>query len=493
MVPQHEDIEAEQGLLQAEVFDGAPAAGRPRRRLVTGLLAAAGVAGTFALVGSAASSTAASRRQARHEQAFEGNVQALSRSFTGLSEAGCRDAKEGDSCYFSVNWAMTNGIYSNPEWYKGLTPSSSFVDFQNSLYESGAKNCTGFKPCHLKEVQAAEAKAAAAPAPPPGPRAQTFYMYRAQSKASYPLENINTADLAGVFWYLHNEVIVATPRKYKIDRIKRFKVTVKNTWEFWNVHKRQFGAFVAYDAGGCTTPICKDIYHQYGFIVGCQVQPLSVAGYLGRHQTNWQCRAGEDKCRAPIWYALPGPCPAKGMPNGDIDPNSDDLDVNKYKSADCIKRMPGGLCPKGTVEPTGAPDCTYTYEEAGEIFLDELVGLTPQYQDYNDFWNVSFTRCAKDVASHVLPAGHVCRHNKEYSKEADAGVGTDFWDGIHDTEKCTARLDKARQLFKKNFPQFPEHLDEPACEFDMYYGDEFKWPINHTHSPHSEWWAQRMD
>jgi len=311
-------------------------------------------------------------------------------------------------------------------------------------------------------------------------------MYRAQSAASYPLENINTADLAGAFWYLHNEVIVATPRKYKIDRIKRFKVTVKNTWEFWNAHKRQFSAFVAYDAGGCTTPVCKDIYHQYGFVVGCQVQPLSVAGYMGRHQTNWQCSKGQDECKAPIWYSLPGGCPAKGIPNAAINPNSVDIDVSKWKTPECIKRMPGGHC-KGD-EVTGEPTCTYTYEPAGEIFLDELVGI----DDYNEFWNTSYTDCEKKKDHGELPHSHVCRHNKEYDPKTDKGVGTDFWNGKLDKEKCSERLDKARALFKKKFPDLPEHLDEPACEFDMYYQGEFDWKINHTGAVKSSWWDDRM-
>jgi len=264
-------------------------------------------------------------------------------------------------------------------------------------------------------------------------------MYRAQSEASYPLENINTADLAGVMWYLHNEVIVAQPRKYKIDRIKRYKVTVKNTWEFWNAHKRQFGAFVAYDAGRCSSPVCKDIYHQYGFIVGCQVQPLSVAGYLGRHQTNWQCKEGQDECRAPIWYSLPGPCPAKGIPNNDIDPNRVGLDVNKYKSAECVERMPGGHCKAGK-DATGSPDCTYSYEEAGEIFLDELVGISEKYSDYNEFWNTSFTTCMRDKAQHKLPKDHICRHNKEYDLESDKGVGQCVAASILSTARHFANL-----------------------------------------------------
>jgi len=415
-----------------------------------------------------------------------------------LVEVGCQVLSETDPCYFSCHWAKTQGIFQHPEWYKGLIPESSLEEFQYALHKAGAPNCTQSKPCNAgplaKKIEArvqaaakAAAEQAAQPTPPPGPRAQTFYMYRAQSKASYPLENINTADLAGVFWYLHQEVVVATPRKYSIDRIKRYKVTVKNTWEFWNAHKRQFSAFVAYDAGGCTTPVCKDIYHQYGFVVGCQVQPLSVASYLGRHQTNWQCVAGEDKCRAPIWYSLPGPCPAKGIPNGEIDPDSTNVQVNKYKTPECTQRMPGGLCKAGQ-EPTGAPDCTYSYEDAGEVLLDELVGI----EDYDAFWKTSFTECARKRSEGELPEDTVCRHNKEYDPDTDAGVGTDFWNGKHDKEKCAERMDKARALFKQKYPQFPEHLDEPPCEFDMYYEHEFDWKINHTGSPNSPWWRQRM-
>jgi len=375
-------------------------------------------------------------------------------------------------------------------------PESTLDEFQLALYRSGAENCSTAPPCNAAQLDAklaarkaaaaaAIAAAAARPVPPPGPRVQTFYMYRAQSEASYPLENINTADLAGVFWYLHQEVVGSTPRKYSIDRIKRFKVSVKNTWEFWNAHKRQFSAFVAYDAGGCTSPLCRDIYHQYGFVVGCQVQPLAVAGYLGKHQTNWQCSPGEDTCRAPVWYSLPGPCPEKGIPNREIDADSTHIDVDRYKTPECSQRMPGGLCRAGGV-PTGAPDCTYSYEEAGEILLNELVGIA----DYSDFWDKSYRDCIKDKKSGALPPETACVHQKEYDSHTDRGVGTDFWDGKHDRGRCAARLEKARQLFRQKFPQFPE-LEEPPCEFDMYYSDEFEWKINHTHAPSSSWWQQR--
>lgn len=34
-----------------------------------------------------------------------------------------------------------------------------------------------------------------------------FYVYRAMGDSSYPLENVNAANAAGVMWYLHNEAV----------------------------------------------------------------------------------------------------------------------------------------------------------------------------------------------------------------------------------------------------------------------------------------------
>merc|ERR1712150_193614 len=160
-------------------------------------------------------------------------------------------------------------------------------------------------------------------------------------------------------------------------------------------------------------------------------------------------------------------------------------DVDEYKTPECKIENPGGHCPAGVLEPTGAPDCTYTYEEAGEIFLDDLVGIG----EYNEFWNTSYTKCVEERGNGILPHDTECRRNKEYDPITDSGRGTHFWDGKLDTEKCTERLDKARALFKKNFPEMPEHLEEPPCEFDMYYNGEWDWKRNHTNAPPSSWWS----
>jgi len=105
---------------------------------------------------------------------------------------------------------------------------------------------------------------------PTGMSKMTFYVYRAQSDDNYPPENVNAADLAGVMAYLHNEVIGAVPRKFGITRILRYKITMQNTQAFYDAFQKQFGPFVAFDAGQCTAPGCAAVFAQYGYNIGCQ-------------------------------------------------------------------------------------------------------------------------------------------------------------------------------------------------------------------------------
>jgi len=159
-------------------------------------------------------------------------------------------------------------------------------------------------------------------------------MYRAQSDVDYALENVNTADLAGLLWYLHNEVVTMCPRKYNITRVLRLKVTLF----------RPIIPYVAFDMGRCTVPECEDIWETQGYPVGCQgvvygvVPPAWNGGIRGQ------------------WYSLPGRCPSM---------------VNGNKSPECIAAAPGGACRKA--EPNG--DCSYHVEHAGEVRLDELTGI----------------------------------------------------------------------------------------------------------------------
>lgn len=351
----------------------------------------------------------------------------------------------------------------------------------SSLAEDGDSADAMIQSSMLQSVPAPSPNSTEAPSPPDAPPSISFYVYRAQSSARYQLENVNIADLPGVLWYLHHEVIPATPRKYHIDRIRRYKLTLRTTQEFWNVHHTNFAPFFAYDGGRCTTPSCLEFYHQYGFLVGCQRLRLKEGAYMSKHDTNHYCEPGSDQCRAPLWFSLPGPCPHMGLHY--LKGNHITLDVNQGKSAECLKKMPGGLC-KGP--PTGAPDCTYSIEDAGEILLDDLAGI----DDYNDFWNLSYAKCHAEVRAKKREGP--CIRNTEYSGKIDKGVGCSFWDGKLDKKKCMERTERAKKLFKDKFPEFPDSLDNPVCDFDMIYQDEFTWPVNHTGGVESNWWKDRM-
>merc|ERR1712176_267306 len=63
------------------------------------------------------------------------------------------------------------------------------------------------------------------------------------------------------------------------------------------------------------------------------------------------------------WYSLPGHCPSERY----------------YKETEtCKLQQPGGYC---EAIPSGSGDCTWTYEDAGEISIDALVGIS----NYDEF------------------------------------------------------------------------------------------------------------
>jgi hypothetical protein len=298
------------------------------------------------------------------------------------------------------------------------------------------------------------------------------------------MENVNTADLEGVFWYLHNEVVTSVPRKYGIDRIRRYKFTVHNTQELWNVHKKQFGPFLAFDAAKCTTKVagrntCSDVYGHYGFIVGCQTVAQDKAMYLSDGITTTSCPPGSYQCRAPVWYSLPGPCPSGGIPQDYIDANMAVQNVDQWKTPDCKYRNPGGRCEAAT----GAATCTYSYVPAGELMLDELAGIS----NYQVFWNTSYEQCTMDVQNGIKDGP--CVKNKEYDELTDVGTGNHFWDGRLDAEKCKTRVHAARDLFQAKFPDQPVDLVKPKCDFDTVYGGEWNWQPNHTSGIQDPWWS----
>jgi len=306
----------------------------------------------------------------------------------------CRVVQPGSLCDQAVRWAMGYGVALYPQWYPGLSKQSSFEDFQALLQKRPSTGCP--PPCLVdsslqqhdnRTVDSQVPRPAAAvdgavlqvpatvtqtattlikttmavpsqiqlpvkvsttlleiPPPPdpvgPKPKERVVYMYRAQSDAEYPLENVNAADLLGVLWYLHNEVVPYCPRKYDITRILRLKVTLRNPMM----------PYVAFDYGQCTMPHCGRLWREHGFAVGCQ---------------NVAYGADLDRGRAGLpghWYSLPGPCPSQDR---------------KHKDASCRLAEPGGACrnlPRNK-------ECTYHVEHAGEVRLNELEGI----EDYKAF------------------------------------------------------------------------------------------------------------
>eukprot|EP00928_Gymnodinium_smaydae_P020152 TRINITY_DN1778_c1_g1_i1.p1 TRINITY_DN1778_c1_g1~~TRINITY_DN1778_c1_g1_i1.p1 ORF type:complete len:804 (-),score=192.41 TRINITY_DN1778_c1_g1_i1:177-2480(-) len=85
--------------------------------------------------------------------AYAEGEQVMARS---LAERGCHTATEGEPCHDAVEWAMREGIHSNPEWYRGLNAASSFEDFQLLLHKRQQKRCA--MPCMASSLPAAEEK-----------------------------------------------------------------------------------------------------------------------------------------------------------------------------------------------------------------------------------------------------------------------------------------------------------------------------------------------
>mmetsp|Transcript_93729 Transcript_93729/g.242179 ORF Transcript_93729/g.242179 Transcript_93729/m.242179 type:complete len:391 (+) Transcript_93729:73-1245(+) len=181
-----------------------------------------------------------------------------------------------------------------------------------------------------------------APAPAPvGPSdadTLTFYMYRSQNDDDYPPKNVNTANAAGVMWYLIHEVMVAQPPKFKISRVLRYKVQSKAPQRLRDA-EMNFGVRYAYDSQECTGPgLCAPQYTKWGYFVGCN--------YLG----DFPYPKFVTHFPSGIWYSLPGDGECEGA-------------------------------------PTGSFGCTYSYEAAGEATLDEITAAANASR-IHDIWDL---------------------------------------------------------------------------------------------------------
>lgn len=229
----------------------------------------------------------------------------------------------------------------------------------------------------------------------------TFYMYRSQSQSNYALQNINAGNLAGVMWYLQNEIVSGVygggAVRFGISRILRFKVQMRATQPLID-KGMHFGARVAFDSGKCTGPTCDFNWKTYGYYVGCNK--------LG----DWPFPEYNTHYPGGVWYSLPGKCPA----------------LTYLEKDGCRQELdPGGLCFGKT--PTGARDCTWNYEFAGELSLNELYAQS--------------------------------------SKRS-------FWANPKDDAANTRKVQAAAALFRAKYGPDPP---EPPCDFnrEAFYGPDF--------------------
>lgn len=133
-----------------------------------------------------------------------------------------------------------------------------------------------------------------------------------------------------------------------------------------------------------------------------------------------------------MWYSFPGECPSQDI---------------RSKSTRCRQEQPGGFC-RGS--PTGQGNCTWTYEPAGAVDIDELVGIRAKFGSHQAF-------CARGCLEYV-----------KYGPGRDKGRCISWWDRRFDVEKNKWRMDQVDAAFKGKYPDLPSdaELPPPPCDFD---------------------------
>lgn len=277
----------------------------------------------------------------------------------------------------------------------------------------------------------------------------TFYMYRAQSDENYNPENQNMANLAGILWYLHNEIIftgrwwhnttdtMRSGSAFSVQktRLERFKVRTRAPHKLFN-KDMNFGVVAEFDAGRCTGPgrpgeekspapkQCLHKFAQFGYAVGCESwDPRSLNNFPHTQWNNVNHYPGA------VWYSLPGPCPSHTW---------------NEKSAFCKRKHPGGACKSHKELVSNENPCTYTYEKVGELSIDEIEGLK------------------KGTFREFVKSGGL-----EYMRVLDRGKKMKFWDYKNITYFCQKRIDHVQRLFDLKYPDQP-HLPDPDCDFDWF-------------------------
>eukprot|EP00441_Pelagodinium_beii_P017164 CAMPEP_0197657376 /NCGR_PEP_ID=MMETSP1338-20131121/44585_1 /TAXON_ID=43686 ORGANISM="Pelagodinium beii, Strain RCC1491" /NCGR_SAMPLE_ID=MMETSP1338 /ASSEMBLY_ACC=CAM_ASM_000754 /LENGTH=508 /DNA_ID=CAMNT_0043233723 /DNA_START=38 /DNA_END=1564 /DNA_ORIENTATION=- len=255
----------------------------------------------------------------------------------------------------------------------------------------------------------------------------TFHLFRVRSDEVYPCcRNADMTSAGAAMFYLHNEIVWHAKKRSGTffsnakTRIARYKVRARATQPLYELGM-DFGVMNEFDITKCTGPFGCENFKRFGYTVGCENWVTGSAANFPHQKWN-----DINKYPNASWFSLPGPCPMNGL---------------NAKSTECMATQPGGECPKGVV-PTGTGDCTFTTEEAGEITIDELVGIG----HYDDFINAG---------------------GREYDRITDQGIHTNFWDGRYDDVLCTKRTEHMLELFDRKFPLDPT-IHPPECNFNKW-------------------------
>lgn len=263
-----------------------------------------------------------------------------------------------------------------------------------------------------------------------GPEVLRFYNYRASNNQSYPFGNCDGASAMGVIGYLHHEVVgILEPgpdgkfypaRKFGIDRIKRFLITMKNPPAVFNAHKSQFGPWNPFDSAQCSStdptdgPGCKKRWAAYGYNVGCLNHPFN------------QVAPGEQ------YYDFPAACPIENY---------------TAQTPQCKAEYPGGQC----LVPDGRRECTWKEEDAGEVMLADVEGIAQtQYKTWEAF-----------------RAARVCEFDKvpgQCKMDGLIGTGLPFWDNMYSWIEQQKRAKAMMAAFKAKYPD-SDYIDDPTCDW----------------------------
>jgi len=184
--------------------------------------------------------------------------------------------------------------------------------------------------------------------------------------------------MAGILWYLQHDIVTPTGPRYNMKGLARYKVQVRAPQKLFN-KGMNFGIRFGYHSGECKGPgLCDQYYQEYGDFVGC-----NQLGHFPYPNFETYFSNG-------AWYSFPQ----------------------------------GGIC---TGTPTGADDCTFSYEGSGFATIDEIQG----------------------------------------------SEGYEFWKDPKDQAANDAKTLKAQEVFERKYPSMPGAIPSPTCDFnqDVFYGN----------------------